>query len=217
VADKNCEKIHFIASNIYCCGAGTAADTENVTSLISSQLELHELDTGRKVRVVTALTLLKQYLFRHQGYIGAALILGGFDVDGPSLYTIYPHGSTDKLPYVTMGSGSLAAMSVFESKWRENMDLEEAKELVTQAITAGIFNDLGSGSNVDLCVITEEKTEMLRNYSKPNERVPKQLSYKFSRGTTDVLKERKEFFNRVNVVETVVTHHTELQSQPMEL
>lgn len=31
VADKNCEKIHHIAPNIYCCGAGTAADTENVT------------------------------------------------------------------------------------------------------------------------------------------------------------------------------------------
>lgn len=32
VADKNCEKIHYIAPNIYCCGAGTAADTEAVTS-----------------------------------------------------------------------------------------------------------------------------------------------------------------------------------------
>ncbi len=31
VADKNCEKIHYIAPNIYCCGAGTAADTEPVT------------------------------------------------------------------------------------------------------------------------------------------------------------------------------------------
>ena len=28
VVDKNCEKIHYIAPNIYCCGAGTAADTE---------------------------------------------------------------------------------------------------------------------------------------------------------------------------------------------
>lgn len=35
VADKNCEKIHFIAPNIYCCGAGTAADTENVTGMVS--------------------------------------------------------------------------------------------------------------------------------------------------------------------------------------
>lgn len=31
VADKNCEKIHYLAPNIYCCGAGTAADTEAVT------------------------------------------------------------------------------------------------------------------------------------------------------------------------------------------
>lgn len=33
VADKNCEKIHYIAPNIYCCGAGTAADTMNVTGV----------------------------------------------------------------------------------------------------------------------------------------------------------------------------------------
>ena len=37
VADKNCEKIHFIAPNIYCCGAGTAADTENVTGVARAQ------------------------------------------------------------------------------------------------------------------------------------------------------------------------------------
>lgn len=33
VADKNCSKIHFIAPNVYCCGAGTAADTENSTGM----------------------------------------------------------------------------------------------------------------------------------------------------------------------------------------
>ena len=31
VCDKNCEKIHYLAPNIYCCGAGTAADTEKTT------------------------------------------------------------------------------------------------------------------------------------------------------------------------------------------
>ena len=60
VMDKNCEKIHYIAPNIYCCGAGTAADTENTTALISSQLELHRLvgsivDFGHAVRGQTCL------------------------------------------------------------------------------------------------------------------------------------------------------------------
>jgi hypothetical protein len=36
VCDKNCEKIHYIAPNIYCCGAGTSADTENSTGTLKS-------------------------------------------------------------------------------------------------------------------------------------------------------------------------------------
>ncbi len=47
-----------------CCGAGTAADTEMTTQLISSNLELHSLSTGREARVVTANRMLKQKLFR---------------------------------------------------------------------------------------------------------------------------------------------------------
>ena len=77
VAEKNCEKIHYMAPNIYCCGAGTAADTEKTTELMASQLELLRLDTKRQSRVVTACTLLKRMLFRYQGHISAALVLGG--------------------------------------------------------------------------------------------------------------------------------------------
>ena len=97
VADKNCEKIHYIAPNIYCCGAGTAADTEKTTELISSQLELLRMNMGgTQSRVVTACTMLKRMLFRYQGYISAALVLGGVDATGPHVYQIYPHGSTGK-------------------------------------------------------------------------------------------------------------------------
>ena len=153
ISDKNCEKIHYIAPNIYCCGAGTAADTENVTKLISSQLELLRLQTGAQSRVVTAMTQLKRRLFQYQGNVSAALVLGGADVTGAHLYTIYPHGSTDKLPFVSMGSGSLAAMAVLESGFADDLSEADAVALVAAAIRAGIFNDLGSGSNVDVTVI----------------------------------------------------------------
>ncbi|KAJ3913152.1 nucleophile aminohydrolase, partial [Lentinula edodes] len=154
--------IHYLTESIRCCGAGTAADTEFVTNLISSNMEMHALTHGHKPRVVTAMTMLKQYLFRYQGQVGAALVLGGVDSTGPNLFTIAPHGSTDKLPYVTMGSGSLAAMAVFESNWRANMSRADALQLVKDAISAGIFNDLGSGSNVDACIIRSYWTSDLR-------------------------------------------------------
>eukprot|EP00245_Coleochaete_scutata_P007493 TRINITY_DN22916_c0_g1_i1.p1 TRINITY_DN22916_c0_g1~~TRINITY_DN22916_c0_g1_i1.p1 ORF type:complete len:276 (+),score=37.12 TRINITY_DN22916_c0_g1_i1:69-896(+) len=189
VCDKNCEKIHYIAPNIYCCGAGTAADTQNVTEMVSSQLDLHRYATGRESRVVTALTMLKQHLFKYQGHVSAALVLGGFDVNGPSLHTVYPHGSTDTLPFATMGSGSLAAMSVFESSYKEDMTEDEAKDLVCRAIRAGIFNDLGSGSNVDLCIINKDGvTGPVHNYEKPNPRTyVSTKGYTFAPGTTPIL------------------------------
>ncbi|KAL3819593.1 hypothetical protein ACJIZ3_005498 [Penstemon smallii] len=165
VADKKCEKIHYMAPNIYCCGD---KDTEAVTDMVSSQLELHRYDIGRESRVVTALTLLKSHLLSsYQGrhdVSDAALVLGGVDVTGPHLHTVYLDGSTDStLPFATMGSGSLAAMAIFESKYRQGLTRDEGVKLV-----AGIFNLLGSRSNVDICVITKGKQEYLRNYLLPN-------------------------------------------------
>ncbi len=134
--------------------------------------------------------MLKQHLFRYQGYIGAYLVVAGVDPTGTHLFTVHAHGSTDKLPYVTMGSGSLAAMSVFETQWKPELTEAEAIALCSQAIESGIFNDLGSGSNVDVAVITGEKTVLKRNYIRPNERSQKLKSYVFKKGTTAVLNEK---------------------------
>ena len=55
-------------------------------------------------------------------------------------------------------------MSVLESGFKEDMTEEEAKDLASRAILSGVMNDLGSGSNVDLCIIRKDSTEMLRGY-----------------------------------------------------
>ena len=66
-------------------------------------------------------------------------------------------------------------------------------DLVHQAICAGIFNDLGSGGNVDLCTIDKDGATMHRSYDRPNERkFRNEAGYKFRRGTTTVLSETEE-------------------------
>ena len=69
------------------------------------------------------------------------------------------------------------------------MSEETAKKLVHAAISAGVFNDLGSGSNVDLCVITPGKVDYLRNYDVANPRKYPAQGYAFARGTTPVLRQ----------------------------
>lgn len=196
VAEKNCEKIHYLTENIRCCGAGTAADTAKTTELISSQLSLLEMNTKTKSRVVTACTLLKRMLFRYQGNIGAALVLGGCDINGPQVYHIYPHGSTSKQPFTSMGSGCIAAMSALEMGWSDDMEEEEAISLVKRAILAGVFNDLGSGSNVDYWVSRMDGTsEFVRNAVTPNDvsvlrnKVNRSGRLNIAKGSTRIIKE----------------------------
>ncbi|EGW33722.1 20S proteasome, regulatory subunit beta type PSMB7/PSMB10/PUP1 [Spathaspora passalidarum NRRL Y-27907] len=204
VADKNCEKLHRLAPKIWCAGAGTAADTEMVTQLIASNLELHALSQNREPRVITALTMLKQHLFKYQGHLGAYLICAGVDPTGAHLLSVQAHGSTDIGKYQSLGSGSLAAMAVLETNFREDLTKEEAIKLCADAIEAGIWNDLGSGSNVDVCVMEVGKdAELYRNYLTPNVRSQKARSYKFAPGTTAILRESVR--DILDVEETVVS------------
>ena len=83
--------------------------------------------------------------------------MAGVDPTGVHLFSCQAHGSTDKLPYMTLGSGSLAAMGVLESKYKPGMEKQDAMDLVCEAVIAGIFNDLGSGSRVDLVVMEKDK------------------------------------------------------------
>merc|ERR1719356_1169322 len=69
-----------------------------------------------------------------------------------------------------MGSGCVAAMAMLEMGWNANMEEEDAISLVKRAILAGVFNDLGSGSNCDYWVGRMDGTEQfVRNAVKPNE------------------------------------------------
>ena len=206
VADPDCMKIHYLAPNIYCCGAGTAADTEFVTQMVASELELHRLNTKQESRVSHVEAKLTNHLFRYMGHIGAALIVGGVDINGPKLVSISPYGNSMHLPFTTMGSGSLAAMGVLETKYRDGMNEQEAIDLVKDAIEAGIFHDLGSGSNVDVYIVKRTGCEKKEDYRVYNQKVFSQSStYHFPKGTTPVLEEIKYKWSKIEVAEENVS------------
>ncbi|CAG9312422.1 PSMB7_1 [Blepharisma stoltei] len=202
VLDKMCDKLHMLAPNIFAAGAGTAADLEHVTLNIGYQLELLRLYSGRQSRVITAITLLTEHLFKYGGNIGAYLIVGGVDASGAQLFMISADGTYRHHPFHTMGSGSLAAMSMFETEYRDHMTKEEAMQLVAKAIEAGIFNDLGSGSSVDLVAIDKDGHDhkrTLRNYNK--KAYQSSIQYNFPKGVTPIKREYPLVITEVSAME----------------
>jgi 20S proteasome subunit beta 2 len=104
------------------------------------------------------------------------------------------------LPFTTMGSGSLAAMGVLETKFKDNLSQSEGIELVKEAIEAGIFHDLGSGSNVDIFVVRRDGCEKMESYRVYNQKVFTQSdTYKFPKGTTPILEETKNKWKYIQV------------------
>lgn len=162
VANKNKKKIARITDRMYMAGSGTAADTLMVGRLASSSLRLHEYKTGREPLVQSAVSIISNHLFNHLGYVSAYVILGGVDYKGAHLCSIDAHGSVNPLPFVTQGSGSLAAQAMLEKYWRADMEEEDAVKCACKAIEAGILNDLGSGSNVDVVIIRLDGTTDVR-------------------------------------------------------
>lgn len=158
-----------------------------MVKLMRANSEFHRLNTNRKIIPVPYLkTTTSRLFFRYGGAISCHFIIGGCDNNGPHIFIVYKEGSTMNLPYATMGSGGYIAMSIFESRWKPDMEEHEAKELVADAITAGIMNDLGSGSNVDLCVIKKNSSEKIYAYRKIGVSGTRMLDYKIKHGTTGV-------------------------------
>lgn len=62
------------------------------------------------------------------------------------------------------------------ARWKPNMEEEDAKRLVRDAIAAGVFNDLGSGSNIDLTVIKKGSVQYLRGFEYANEKGKRAVS-----------------------------------------
>ncbi|XP_017044083.1 proteasome subunit beta type-7 [Drosophila ficusphila] len=154
IPSNSSRKIYELQNNIFAGGAGVARDTSALMEMTHAQLELHRMNTGfRQVPVCCANHMVRQVLFRFNGNMEANVILGGVDSTGCYLYCTRSDGTTFPVPFASLGSGNLAAMSVLESRWTEELDEESAVALVCDAVSVGVDNDLKSGGNVSLCII----------------------------------------------------------------
>lgn len=192
IADKHCMKVHKLTKSIYACGAGTAADLDQVCKMLSANLRLQELNSGRKARVITALRMAKHHLFKYMGYIGAYLLVGGVDPSGCYLYDISAGGTTMSKPYSSDGSGSYAAITVLERDFRFGMEENEAKALVQRALEAGMHGDNASGNSLNLVTIDKDGAHfegpIVPEFCKQPTAV--ELEYKFKPGSTKVFKQK---------------------------
>ncbi|XP_046866422.1 proteasome subunit beta type-7-B-like isoform X2 [Drosophila willistoni] len=156
------ERTKFFVCMILSSGSGVAQDLQQMANVASSQLDLLTMNNNRhRPRVCGANRLMKQYLYRFRTMINAHFIIAGVDVSGAHLFCTHSDGSSETVPYTVLGSGTMPAISIIESRWEPAMGEFFARDLVCDAVAAGIVSDINSGATIKLCIIRTDFTRQL--------------------------------------------------------
>ncbi|MEB3851750.1 MAG: archaeal proteasome endopeptidase complex subunit alpha [Desulfurococcales archaeon] len=150
------EKIYKIDDHIGATFAGIGGDGRVLIDYIRLAAIRHRLVYGEAAGIeyiVRAVADLKQAYTQHGGVrpFGVSLIIGGVEDGKTRLFRTEPGGQYFGFYAVAVGMGEEAVMGVFEKKYRRDMNLEEALDLVAEAILRARF-----------AVTKEKKEEVLQ-------------------------------------------------------
>jgi len=157
VVSKTGKKVFKITDRIGAACAGLVSDMQELIREVSAYGNLFSLDVGRPMSVRSAAKLMSNLLFsRRLAPLITQTIVGGFDDEGPSLYSLDPLGSVLPDKYTVVGSGTEIAMGVVEEGFKEDMNQEETRELVVRAMKSAISRDIMSGDGIDFLIINKD-------------------------------------------------------------
>jgi proteasome beta subunit len=157
IVSKGVKKVFKITDQIGAACAGLVGDMQILAKEVEAQANLYSMDVGRKVSVRSAAKLMANILFnRRYAPLITQTIVGGLDEEGPSLYVLDVLGSLIPDKYAAVGSGTELAIGILEETYKEDMKLEEIKDLVTRAIKSAVSRDVMSGDGIDFLIITKE-------------------------------------------------------------
>lgn len=151
------KKVFKIADRIGAACAGLVSDMQILVREVEAYAKLFELDAKRPMPVKSAAKVMSNLLFgRRLVPLITQTIIGGMDDEGSSIYVLDILGSVIPDKFAAVGSGAEIAIGVLEEGYKENMPVEEAKELVFRAVKSAVSRDIMSGDGVDFLTITKE-------------------------------------------------------------
>ena len=157
IVSKTGKKVFRITDHIGAACAGLVSDMQVLIREVEAYGNLFNLDVGRPISVRSVAKLMSSLLFsRRLAPLITQTIVGGVDKEGPSLYSLDPLGSVLPDKYTVVGSGTEIAMGVVEEGYKDNMGMEEAKDLVIRAMKSAVSRDIMSGDGIDFLLITKD-------------------------------------------------------------
>lgn len=154
IAHKNVRKIEPIDERSALTISGLVADAQALADFLRYRSRLYQITTGTPMTIKAMASLLSLVLNSSKYFpFIVQLLLGGID-DRPRLYQIEPFGDVTEEKFVASGSGSPVALGLLEAGYSEDLEVEQAVDLVRRSIMSSIRRDPFTGEGMDVVVIT---------------------------------------------------------------
>jgi len=157
IASKRARKTFNINDMVGATVAGSVGDAEALMRLIKAEAALYEMNNAEKMSARAVAALMANIL---QGskvfpYI-VQLIIGGYENEKPTLYTLDPVGGLIEEKMAATGSGSPMAYGVLEQRYSEDKTVEENIPIAIRALESAMQRDCATGDGISLVTITKE-------------------------------------------------------------
>lgn len=160
VAHKNVKKIARINNSCALTIAGLVADAQTLADYLRIESYYYQILNKRPMSIRSMAALLSLLLneYKYFPFI-VQFLLGGYDIyEGPKLFAIEIFGDVTEEQYAATGSGSPLAISVIESEYSRELDIDSAVRLTVKAIAAASSRDIFSGGiGIDIAVIGKDE------------------------------------------------------------
>jgi len=157
VTSKAGKKVFRITDHIGAACAGLVSDMQILIREVEAYANLFKLDVNRRISVKSAAKVMSNLLFGRRLFpLITQTIIGGVDDQGPSIFVLDILGSVLPDEYAAVGTGAEIAVGVLEENYREDMSLQEAKEMTVRAMKSAISRDYMSGNGIDLLIFTRD-------------------------------------------------------------
>jgi len=151
------KKVFKVTDRIGAACAGLVSDMQILIREVEAYANLFKLDANRPMSVKSAAKVMSNLLFSRRLFpLITQTIVGGIDEEGASLFVLDVLGSVIPDKYAAVGSGAEIALGVLEQGYKDDLNVKEARDLVTRAIKSAVSRDVMSGDGVDFLFITKE-------------------------------------------------------------
>ena len=139
--------------------AGLPSDAMYLVKVMRAEMELYELNRGRKISMKGLANLFSTVMhgqFRTGFPYFVGVIIAGVDETGGYVYNFDGSGSLSDDPFTSTGSGSPFAYGTLEALWEPDMEEADAIRVAAMAVRSAAIKDIASGDGMTLFVVNKE-------------------------------------------------------------